>query len=173
MKKPRPTRAEGSDVANAVLDGADCVMLSGETAKGDYPLQCIQVMASLAREAEGCLWNEKVLDELLRSRIAVGKKLTTTSSTCVAGVQAAYNVQAAAIIAVTSTGTTAKEASKYRPPCPIVGVTRDAQAARQMHLHRGIIPLLYTGKFYTLKGVLGAFPSSHTSFRRGELGRLG
>ena len=60
-------RAEATDVANAILDGADCVMLSGETAKGDYPVQCIGTMAAIAREAEACFWNEAFFQDILKS----------------------------------------------------------------------------------------------------------
>eukprot|EP00095_Tigriopus_kingsejongensis_P003943 snap_masked-scaffold473_size162088-processed-gene-0.20 protein:Tk03943 transcript:snap_masked-scaffold473_size162088-processed-gene-0.20-mRNA-1 annotation:"hypothetical protein DAPPUDRAFT_334106" len=145
VKKPRPTRAEGSDVANAVLDGADCVMLSGETAKGDFPLQCIKTMGNLAREAEACLWNQRFFEDLSRAHtLSLGNKTDdATSTTSMVAVQASYGIKASAIISITTTGRTSKAASQYRPQCPILGVTRHKQAGRQMQLHRGCIPLYY------------------------------
>lgn len=143
VKKPRPTRAEGSDVANAVLDGSDCVMLSGETAKGDYPLQCIKTMASLSREAEACMWNIRFFEELMRSENTNIEPSNATETTSISAVQASYIAQAAAIVAITTSGRTARICAKYRPQCPIVAVTRFTQVARQMQLHRGIIPLYY------------------------------
>merc|ERR1739844_84803 len=143
VKKPRPTRAEGSDVANAVLDGSDCVMLSGETAKGDFPIQCIRTMASLSREAEACLWNSRFFEELMRSDQALAGAMDATKTTSVSAVQASYISQAAAIVAITTSGRTAKICAKFRPQCPIIAVTRFPQVARQMQLHRGILPLFY------------------------------
>merc|ERR1712045_258565 len=143
VKKPRPTRAEGSDVANAVLDGSDCVMLSGETAKGDYPIQCIKTMASLSREAEACLWNSRFFEEIMRSDQAHSESMDATQTTSVSAVQASYVSHAAAIVAITTSGRTAKICAKFRPQCPIIAVTRFPQVARQMNLHRGIFPLFY------------------------------
>merc|ERR1711963_289331 len=122
VKKPRCTRAEGSDVANAILDGSDCVMLSGETAKGDYPLQCIQTMANLSREAESCLWNERFFEDLLKSHQLDNAAMDTTQATAISAVQASYGVRASAIINLTTSGNTARLCAKYRPPCPIVSV---------------------------------------------------
>merc|ERR1712226_180870 len=144
VKKPRCTRAEGTDVANAILDGADCVMLSGETAKGDYPLQCIQTMANLSREAEACLWNERFFEDLVKSDRLEGAVMDNTQCIAMAAVQASYSVKAAAIVTLTTSGETAKMCAKYHPRCPIVAVTRFDQVARQLQLHRGVLPLYYT-----------------------------
>jgi len=143
VKRPRPTRAEASDVANAVLDGADCVMLSGETAKGDYPLECIETMTSLAREAESCMWSERFFEDILRAHSISGITMDVTHTTAVSAVHAAYHIGAAAIICVTTTGQTVGFISKYRPQCPTIAVTRSVQVARQLHLHRGILPIYY------------------------------
>lgn len=143
VKKPRCTRAEASDVANAILDGADMVMLSGETAKGDYPLHCIRTMAAISREAEACFNNEKFFEDLLAA--TKFDHQDATHAVAVAAVEASYRVKAKSIIVLTSTGNTGRLVSKFRPTCPIVTVARDAQVGRQLHLHRGIMPLHYTG----------------------------
>jgi len=147
VKKPRPTRAEASDVANAILDGADCVMLSGETAKGDFPVVCVKTMAKISKEAESCVWNERMFEDMMRAEAQEGKEkpagFDNTSTTAISAVLASYKCKAAAIVVLTTSGTTSHIVSKYKPHCPILSVTRYGQVARQMQIFRGCIPLLY------------------------------
>jgi len=144
VKKPRPTRAEASDVANAILDGADCVMLSGETAKGDFPVICVKTMAKISKEAESCIWNERAFEDMMRAESKEKKNnFDNTSTTAISAVLASYKCKAAAIVVLTTSGTTSHIVSKYKPHCPIISVTRYPQVARQMQIFRGCIPLLY------------------------------
>ncbi|RPA83610.1 pyruvate kinase [Ascobolus immersus RN42] len=137
---PRPTRAEVSDVANAVLDGADCVMLSGETAKGSYPEAAVSMMAETCLLAETCISYQPLFNELR----ALTNRPTSTSETCaIAAVSASFEQNAGCIIVLSTTGNTARLISKYRPTCPVFMVTRNAKAARFSHLYRGIYPIYF------------------------------
>ncbi|GJN93460.1 hypothetical protein Rhopal_006517-T1 [Rhodotorula paludigena] len=138
---PRPTRAEVSDVANAVLDGADCVMLSGETAKGSYPTQAVEMMAETCLLAESALSYAPLFNEL---RSMAQRPTPTSETVAMAAVAAAIEQRAGAIIVMSTGGNTARLVSKYKPPCPIITVTRNEQTSRQIHLHRGCYPMHYT-----------------------------
>ncbi|KAJ6256834.1 Pyruvate kinase [Drechslerella dactyloides] len=137
---PRPTRAEVSDVANAVLDGADCVMLSGETAKGNYPEGAVTMMHETCLLAETAINYVSLFNELRSLTV----RPTETNETCaIAAVSASLEQQAAAIVVLSTSGKTARLCSKYRPTCPILMVTRNAAAARRSHLYRGVYPFQY------------------------------
>ncbi len=111
IKNPRPTRAEVSDVANAVLDGADCVMLSGETAKGAYPVKAVKMMASIAREAETARNSYQFFQQLMGS---LQKPLPTPETICASAVQACYEQQSKVLIVLTNSGDTARTVGKFR-----------------------------------------------------------
>ncbi len=139
---PRPTRAEVSDVGNAILDGTDAIMLSGETASGDYPVEAVATMNRIAQRMESSLsYKELFVDRgftHLKSR---------TRAVAHATVQMAYELDASAIITPTETGYTTKVVSQYRPKAAIVAYTPDEKAVRQLNLRWGVYPIL--GKKWT------------------------
>lgn len=136
---PRPTRAEVSDVANAVLDGADCVMLSGETAKGSYPIEAVTMMHETAIMAETAIAPR--VSEDIRALTTI--PTATTETVCCSAVAAAHEQNASAIIVLSTSGDTARFVAKYRPQIPIIMVTRNETTARNGHLHRGVWPFVY------------------------------
>ena len=136
---PRPTRAEVSDVANAVLDGADCVMLSGETAKGKYPQEAVEMMSSVCLEAESAVYSKQMMADLTA---AVQPPLNPSESIAKAAVEAANNREAVLMITLTYSGTSARLLAKFRPRCPIVVLTKNASAGAACNLHRGVMPYL-------------------------------
>ncbi|MFA5384705.1 MAG: pyruvate kinase [Eubacteriales bacterium] len=134
---PRPTRAEVSDVANAILDGADAVMLSGETAIGCYPVESVEMMKRIAERVENSLPHDEILAQKSK-----GITHTVTDAISHATVTTARDLGAAAIITSTQTGYTALMISKYRPKAPIIAVTPYKEVLRKMALLWGVQPLL-------------------------------
>ena len=134
---PRPTRAEASDVANAILDGADAIMLSEETATGGYPVQTVGTMASIAIEAARALPYQHILTEKEGTVMP-----QADDAICYAAVNMADQLSASAILAFTTSGSTAMRVSKYRPRCPVIAVTPDEQVLRKLALFWGLTPHL-------------------------------
>jgi len=132
VESPRPTRAEAADVANAVLDGADAVMLSEETASGQYPVEAVRYMAKIAASAEKEYPHGKYLKLL--------PKKGTAESVAFAGTILAKNLPASAIVATTRSGSTAIQISRYRPPQPIIALSPDMAAVRLLTLYWGCAP---------------------------------
>jgi pyruvate kinase len=136
QRNPRPTRAEASDVANAIFDGTDAVMLSGETAAGKYPLESVEMMARIAERAESALEHREIF---IRQSNAQQKTVTESISQAVAN--AALDLEAKAILTATESGYTARMVSKYRPKAPIIAVTPIDYVLRRLSLVWGVVPI--------------------------------
>ena len=137
---PRPTRAEASDVANAIYDCTSCIMLSGETAVGKYPIETVMRMRSIAHEAESDFNYRKFFEEHSQRDYH-----DTASAIALAAVKTAYGANAKAIFAFTSSGSTARFVSRLRPQMPIIAVTPNAFVYHQLALNWGVIPILLEG----------------------------
>ena len=137
MKNPRPTRAETTDVANAIYDGTSAIMLSGETAAGLYPVEALKTMASIAERTEADIDYER----RFRTR-EMNEASNVTNAISHATVTTAMDLRAKAILTVTKTGQTARMISKYRPKCPIISGTTSEMVWRQMNLSWGVAPIL-------------------------------
>ena len=136
IRNPRPTRAEVTDVANAIYDGTDAIMLSGESANGDWPVESVQTMARIATETE----------EQLKYETAVSKAKSHTPATSGvisrAACNAANELKAAAIVSSTKSGATARRISQCRPECPIVAVTPSEKVAKSLAFCFGVYPVV-------------------------------
>lgn len=132
IQNPRPTRAEASDVANAILDGTDAIMLSGETANGSYPVEAVATMTRIAEVTE----KAAIYDSYSRAR--EDEEMTTTSAVCLASVRVAQNLGATAILTCTESGHTALSVARHRPDCKIIAVTPHEETIRRMQLCWGV-----------------------------------
>lgn len=142
ITNPRATRAEISDVGNAIMDGADCVMLSSETARGAYPVQAVREMH------EACLIAEDTIPYTLHfSEMSslVERPVSVEESCAICAVRTSLDHDAGAIIVLSASGETARLVSKYRPNCPILMISSNESASRHSHLSRGVYPFLYKG----------------------------
>ena len=135
---PRPTRAEVSDVANAVYDGTGATMLSGESANGDYPIESVKMMSLIDEETEADLDYELNFETELRDF----EPETIATSVAQAAVMASFNLEADIIVAVTNDVEEVGQISKFRPEAPIVIGFTNARAARQASLHWGVVPVI-------------------------------
>ena len=136
IRNPRPTRAEVTDVANAVYDGTDAVMLSGETAQGKYPVEALQMMVEIVKNTESHLDYDALLEKAKENR-----KKNISCALGYSSVATAASLNAKCIITPTTSGATARVVSKFRPKALIVGVSQNEETLRRMQIYRGVYPI--------------------------------
>ena len=137
MKNPRPTRAETTDVANAIYDGTSAIMLSGETAAGKYPIEALKTMVKIAIRTEDDIdYRKRFFSRERKSNPDVTDAISHATCTT------ALDINAKAIITVTKSGRTARMISKYRPSCGIMGCTTYPSVCRRMNMSWGVTPIL-------------------------------
>ncbi|MGO2404293.1 pyruvate kinase PykF [Vibrio litoralis] len=135
IKNPRPTRAEAGDVANAIMDGTDAVMLSGESAKGKYPVEAVTIMAQI------CARTDRALKAELGSRLD-SPRLRITEAVCKSAVETAEKLAAPVIVVATEAGKSARSVRKYFPTAKIIAVTTNTKTAAQLCLSKGVTPIV-------------------------------
>ena len=145
MKNPRPTRAEVTDVANAIYDGTSAIMLSGETAAGAYPVEALQAMARIAERAEADIDYRKRFFSITRD-----ENPDITDAICHATCTTALDLGARAILTVTKSGCAARMISRYRPQSAIIACTPSARVARQLNLSWGVTPIVMEERHHVL-----------------------
>ncbi len=138
IRNPRPTRAEVSDVANAVFDGTSCVMLSGETANGHYPVEALSAMVGIVEEAEQSIHYWRRFEKRMVGMSASNIDDAITHTSCLT----AKDLNAKAILVATSSGRTARMICRFRPACPIAALTMHEKVRRQLAISWGVIPFL-------------------------------
>lgn len=137
IRNPRPTRAETTDVANAIYDGTDAIMLSGETAAGKYPVEAVKTMALIAQTTEDSLDYARILREKARSITEQGVTFAVSHATCTT----ANDLEAAAIVTATASGFTARKVAKFRPKAPIIASCTNEKVRRKINLVWGVFSL--------------------------------
>lgn len=136
IRKPRPTRAEVSDVANAVIDHTDAVMLSGETASGSYPMRAVEMMAKIIRETEASVYDDVIIREIVKKIKPIDEAVSRVANIL------ARTVEARAILAASLSGYTGRIVCRYRPELPILVTTDNERVQRQMTLSWGVVPFV-------------------------------
>lgn len=154
IKNPRPTRAEAGDVTNAILDGTDAVMLSGESAKGKYPIEAVTIMATI------CERTDRVMPTRIDSQ-KPSQRLRVTEAVCRGAVEITEKLDAPLIVVATFGGKSAKSIRKYFPTAPILALTTNEETARQLLLVKGVIPM-----------IVGGFTSTDDFYREGKRAAL-